>query len=97
MEPEHEGSVVREYYITEDTGWYSEREKWKKLKSFGMIHKRVEKADGTKEEDHRYYICSIGENVEKFEWAADNTPYLNIQIRSGGKTSLTPGFYIWGR
>lgn len=34
------GSTVREYYITEDAGWYSEREKWKKLKSFGMVHKR---------------------------------------------------------
>lgn len=43
VEPEHGGSAVREYYITEDTGWYSEREKWKKLKSFGMVHKRVEK------------------------------------------------------
>lgn len=47
-------SAVREYYITEDIGWYSEREKWKNLRSFGMVHKRVEKADGTKEEEYRY-------------------------------------------
>ncbi len=69
-EPEHGGSAIREYYITEDTGWYSEREKWEKLKSFGMVHKVVKKTDGTKEEEYRYYICSIGEDAEEFERAA---------------------------
>ena len=70
IEPEHGGAAIREYYITEDTGWYSERSRWKKLRSFGMVHKRLEKADGTKEEDIRYYICSIGEDAEEFERAA---------------------------
>lgn len=70
IEPEHGGVAIREYYITEDTGWYSERGRWKKLRSFGMVHKRLEKADGTKEEDIRYYICSIGEDAEEFERAA---------------------------
>ena len=70
VEPKHGGSAVREYYITEDTGWYSEREKWKKLRSFGMVHKVLKKADGRKEEEYRYYICSIGE--DKWEEPADN-------------------------
>lgn len=70
VEPEHGGTAVREYYITEDTGWYSEREKWKKLRSFGMVHKVLKKMDGTKEEEYRYYICSIGEDVDEFERAA---------------------------
>ncbi len=70
VEPEHGGSAVREYYITEDTGWYSERGKWKKLRSFGMVHKILKKADGTKEEEYRYYICSIGEDADEFERAA---------------------------
>lgn len=70
VEPEHGGTAIREYYITKDTGWYSEREKWKKLSCFGMVHKRLEKADGTKEEEFRYYICSIGEDVEEFERAS---------------------------
>lgn len=70
VEPEHGGSAVREYYITEDTEWYSEREKWKKLRSFGMVHKVLKKADGTKEEECRYYICSIGEDADEFERAA---------------------------
>lgn len=70
VEPEHGGTAVREYYITEDIGWYSECEKWRKLKSFGMVHKILKKADGTKEEEYRYYICSIGEDADEFERAA---------------------------
>lgn len=70
MEPEHGGIAVREYYITEDIGWYSESGKWKKLKSFGMVQKSLRKADGTKEEECRYYICSIGENTDEFERAS---------------------------
>lgn len=57
-------------YITEDVGWYSERKKWKKLCSFGAVYKRLEKSDGTVEEDERYYICSIGADAEEFERAA---------------------------
>ena len=70
MEPEHGGIATREYYITEDIGWYSERKQWKGLKSFGMVHKKIEKPDGSREKECRYYICSIGENVEEFERAA---------------------------
>lgn len=70
VEPEHGGIAIREYYITKDTGWYSEREKWEKLRSFGMVHRILKKADGTKEEECRYYICSIGEDADEFERAA---------------------------
>lgn len=37
VEAEHGGIAIREYYITEDVGWYSERKKWKKLCSFGAV------------------------------------------------------------
>lgn len=70
VEAEHGGIAVREYYITEDVGWYSERAKWKKLRSFGAVYKRLEKTDGTIEEDRRYYICSIEADANEFERAA---------------------------
>ena len=70
VEAEHGGIAVREYYITEDVGWYSERTKWKKLRSFGAVHKKLEKADGTIEEEQRYYICSITADANEFERAA---------------------------
>ena len=69
-EPEHGGVAIREYYITEDTGWYSERKHWKGLRSFAMVRKKIKRQDGSSEEESRYYICSIGENVEEFERAA---------------------------
>lgn len=70
VELEHGGIATREYYITEDIGWFSERKKWKRLTSFGAVYKSLKKADGTKEEECRYYICSIGGDVEEFERAA---------------------------
>ena len=69
MEKEHGGTALREYYITEDVGWYADRKQWKNLKAFGMVHKTLTKGEKT-EEEYRYYICSIGEDAEEFERAA---------------------------
>lgn len=70
VEKEHGGVVVREYYITEDTDWYHEKKKWKKLHSFGMVHKTVIRANGSRYEENRYYICSIEADVKEFARAA---------------------------
>ena len=70
IEPEHGGSVAREYYITEDTDWYSEKKEWKNLCSFGMVHKTLKKADGSCITEDRYYICSIKADADEFERAA---------------------------
>lgn len=70
VEKEHGGTAVREYYITDDTDWYHEKKKWKKLHSFGMVHKTVIRADGSRNEENRYYICSIEADVKEFERAA---------------------------
>lgn len=35
-----------------------------------MVHKELKKADGSVEEENRYYICSISGNVEELERAA---------------------------
>lgn len=69
VEKEHGGIAKREYYITEDVGWYADRKQWKKLKAFGMVHKTLVKGKES-EEEYRYYICSIGEDAEEFERAA---------------------------
>lgn len=70
VEKEHGGTAVREYYITEDVGWYSEKEKWERLRSFGMVKKTVRGKDGIIYEETRYYICSIGADVKEFARAA---------------------------
>lgn len=79
IEQEHGGIATREYYITEDIGWFSEKRKWKGLMSFGMVHKKLERADGRKEEEYRYYICSIKEDVEEFERAARG--HWGVEVR----------------
>lgn len=70
VEKEHGGVAAREYFITEDVAWYSERGKWKKLNAFGMVKKTLERPDGSSMEEERYYICSIEEDVKLFERAA---------------------------
>ncbi len=70
IELEHGGSVTREYYITEDINWYSEKKEWKNLCSFGMVHKTLKKPDGSCSTEDRYYICSIKADADEFERAA---------------------------
>lgn len=96
VEAEHGGVAVREYYITEDTDWFSEKGKWKGLKSFGMVHKKLKRGDGTQEEEFRCYICSIEENAEEFEravrrhWGVENKLHwqLDFTFRDDKNTSM---------
>lgn len=69
VEKEHGGIATREYYITDESGWYSEKKLWKGLKTFGMVHKTLKTGQGTTEE-YRYYIGSIEPDVELFERAS---------------------------
>ena len=99
VEPEHGGVAVREYYITEEIGWYSDKEEWKRLRSLGYVHKELRSGDGKTEKEDRYYICSIGENMEEFErasrghWGIENNLHWQLDFtfkddknRSMGKT-----------
>lgn len=85
-ELEQGGLVIREYYITEDVDWYSEKKKWKKLKSFGMVQKTVRKKDGSEKKEGRYYICSIDEDVEEFaravreHWRVENNLHWQLDV-----------------
>ncbi len=78
--------VIREYYITEDVDWYSEKEKWKKLKSFGIVQKATRKKDGSEKKECRYYICSINEDVEEFaravrgHWRVENNLHWQLDV-----------------
>ena len=86
VEKEHGGIAVREYYITEEIGWYSEKQNWKGLKSFGIVEKKLERADGKKEEETRYYIGSIKEDAEEFEravrghWGVENQLHWQLDF-----------------
>ena len=68
-EKNHNAIITYEYYQTEDVKWYAEYKKWDGLKSIGMIRKTIEKPDGTKTEENRYYISSLLLNIVQFAYA----------------------------
>ena len=89
VDKEHGGMAVREYYITEDILWFSERKKWKKLKSIGMVHKVLKKPNGEQSEEDRYYICSTDADAEEFEraarghWGVENSLHWQLDFTFG--------------
>ena len=70
IEKEHGGIATREYYQTDETGWYEDKKKWKGLATFGIVKKKLEKPDGKTVEEKRYYISSLPVDVELFSKAA---------------------------
>ena len=41
LKKEHGGIAVREYCQAKERGWYTEKDKWKNLKSFGAVRKTL--------------------------------------------------------
>lgn len=68
-EKNHEAVITYEYYQTEKINWYAEKELWDGLKSIGLVKKTIEKSDGTKVEEKRYYISSLLLNINVFSYA----------------------------
>ena len=65
-EKSHEAVITYEYYQTEKVKWYAECNKWEGLKSIGLVKKTLEKSDGSKVEEKRYYISSLLLNINIF-------------------------------
>ena len=68
-EKNHEAVITYEYYQTEKANWYAEKKLWDGLKSIGLVKKTIEKSDGTKVEEKRYYISSLLLNINVFSYA----------------------------
>lgn len=60
----HGGADVREYYQTNSISWLSNKEKWKGIKSIGMV---IRTHNGASEK--RYYISSLNPDIELFSHA----------------------------
>lgn len=63
-EKNHGSADVREYYQTNSIGWLSKKEKWKGIKSIGMV---VRTHNGISE--RRYYISSLNCDIKLFSRA----------------------------
>ena len=61
-----------------------------------MVHKRIKKKDGSQEEETRYYICSIEEDIEDFErasrghWGVENNLHwqMDFTFKDDKNTSM---------
>lgn len=68
-EKSHNQIITYEYYQTEKVKWYFEYEKWSKLRSIGMVKKTIEKKNGEKTIETRYYISSLFRDISIFSQA----------------------------
>lgn len=68
-EKSHSQIITYQYYQTENIKWYFEHEKWAKLRSFGMVRKTIEKQNGEKVVEKRYYISSLFRDINTFSEA----------------------------
>jgi predicted transposase YbfD/YdcC len=83
---EHSGVATREYYISDNVGWFAEKEKWIGLKTFGMAKRTHKKDNGETVVEIRYYICSIPVDAELFSraarghWGIENNLHWSLDI-----------------
>lgn len=95
VEKGENGVVTREYYITEDIKWLSNKKEWAGLKSIGMVKKTVKKSDGNVVKEERYYISSLT-NIREFakavrsHWGVENGLHwhLDYTFRDDQNTSM---------
>lgn len=64
-EKAHSQIEIREYYQTDKIKWLEGKEKWKGIKSIGMVCKTIMR-DNTKITEKRYYISSLKPDIEMF-------------------------------
>ncbi|MCI8446376.1 MAG: ISAs1 family transposase [Bacilli bacterium] len=85
VEKEHNRTVTREYYLTEDIKWMNKKEKWLGLKSIGLARNTIERNNKIIVE-YRYYIVSISNDIELFsksvrsEWGVENNLHAPLDI-----------------
>ena len=68
VEKAHGQIEVREYYQTNDIKWLTNKNKWKNLKSIGIVEKTIKKKN-TESKEIRYYISSLAPKIDLFEKA----------------------------
>ena len=95
-EKSHSQIITYEYYQSEKVKWYFEYEKWEKLKSIGIIKKTIEKSDGSKVIENRYYISSLLLDIRTFSecirkhWNVENKLHwqMDFTFKSDNNTTV---------
>lgn len=78
--------VTRTYYQTGDIDWLLEKDKWVGLETIGCIKKEIINAYGEISTETRYYISSLGVNIELFakavrsHWGVENKLHWQLDF-----------------
>ena len=81
----HGRKEKREYWITEEVGWITGREKWQDLRSIGMVYSRRE-IKGKVSEEYRYYLSSLKADAGEFaravrgHWGIENNLHWVLDV-----------------
>jgi predicted transposase YbfD/YdcC len=95
-EKNHKAVITYEYYQTEKVNWYEDIKLWEGLKSIGLVKKTIEKSDGTKVEEKRYYISSLLLDISVFSnairkhWNVENKLHwqMDFTFKSDDNTTM---------
>lgn len=95
-EKNHEAVITYEYYQTEKVNWYQDIKLWEGLKSIGLVKKTIDKSDGTRVEEKRYYISSLLLDISVFSnairkhWNVENKLHwqMDFTFKSDDNTTM---------
>ncbi|MBP3920693.1 MAG: ISAs1 family transposase [Bacilli bacterium] len=96
--------ITYEYFQTREIDWYEDKNEWQDLTTIGMVKKtivkkNIDKHKNAKEDiniEYRYYISSLGINIELFSdairkhWSVENKLHwhLDVTFRQDKNTTL---------
>jgi predicted transposase YbfD/YdcC len=83
-----------QYYLSGDIGWLSQKEEWAGLKSIGCVRRTLEKLNGERTVETRYFIASITD-IQVFaasvrgHWQVENKLHwqLDCTFKDGQNTT----------
>jgi predicted transposase YbfD/YdcC len=88
VEKEHGRIETRRYWITEDVGWFADKDLWDGLKSFGMVES-IREIDGCQTREIRFFLASIAQNAKEFaravrgHWSVENSLHWCLDVCFG--------------
>ena len=89
LEKDHGRIEYRRYWQSDDIDWFADKEQWAGLKSFAMVERVSETADGKVQTDRRYYISSLKMNPEliseaiRSHWGVENNVHWCLDVVFG--------------